>query len=206
MLGVMAWKGDEEFKPHPNMVKLYRIYLCLAVMPVVIAGILVTWGVLIVDPSLAYIPAIVFFLPVAVAAGFVLYWSSRYYRSITYRLTQDEVIVERGVWWKVRSTVPYSRVMSVETLQGPISRMLGIATVDVYTAGFTGVSGGTGGPRAKRAEASLIHIPNFLEVREKVLSIVRGRPLFGAAGSDIGAEMLSELRRVRELLEKTKPG
>ncbi len=202
----MSSKAEEEFKPHPNMVQLYRIYLGLAVLPLVVAGLLVTWGVSVVEPSLAYIPAAVFFVPVVVAVCFVLYWSSRYFESIAYRLTQDEVVVDRGVWWKVRSTVPYSRVMAVETLQGPISRRLGIATLDVYTAGYTGVSGGSGGPRARRAEASFIHIPNFVDLRERVLSIVRGRPLFGAAGSEIGAEMLSELRRMRELLEKTKPG
>jgi len=202
----MASKAEEEFKPHPNMVRLYRIYLGLAVLPVVVAGILVTWGVSVVEPSLAYIPALAFFVPVAVVACFVLYWSARYYNSITYRLTRDEVVVDRGVWWKVRSTVPYSRVMSVETLQGPISRRLGIATLDIFTAGYTGVSGGSGGPMARRAEASFIHIPNFMELRERVLSIVRGRPLFGAAGSEIGAEMLSELRRMRELLERAKAG
>jgi len=31
---------------------------------------------------------------------------------------------------------------------------------------------------------------------------VRGRPLFAAPVSDVSAEMLSELRKMRELLEK----
>ena len=109
-------------------------------------------------------------------------------------------MVERGVWWRIKSTVPYARVMSVEVVQGPISRRLGIATVDIYTAGYTGVAGGTAGPKSRRAEASLIHISNHSEVREKILSLVRGRPLFGVSG--FTADMLLELRRIRELLEK----
>jgi len=90
--------------------------------------------------------------------------------------------------------------MSVEVVQGPISRRLGIATVDIHTAGYTGAAGGTAGPQSRRAEASLIHILNYSEVREKVLSLVRGRPLFGVSG--VTADMLTELRRIRELLEK----
>jgi len=93
--------------------------------------------------------------------------------------------------------------MSVDITQGPISRRLGIATVDIYTAGYTGVSGGTGGPRSRRAEASIIHVSNFADVRENVLSIVRGKPLFATMVSDVNTEMLSELRKIRELLEKS---
>jgi len=85
--------------------------------------------------------------------------------------------------------------MSVDVAQGPISRKLGIATVDIYTAGYTGVAGGAAGPRGRRAEASSIHVSNFADLRESVLSIVRGRPLFAATVSDVGAQMLSELRK-----------
>lgn len=191
---------EEVFKPHPNMVRLYRIYLAICVVPLALCGIVVSWLVHTFEPTYVLIPSIAFYAPIIAAVCFVLYWSSRYYKSITYRLTSDEVVVERGVWWRIKSTVPYARVMSVEVVQGPISRRLGIATVDIYTAGYTGVAGGTAGPKSRRAEASLIHISNYSEVREKILSLVRGRPLFGVSG--FTADMLSELRRIRELLEK----
>jgi len=193
---------EKSFKPHPNMVKLYRCYLLIAITPIVTNGFIAIWLVYRFDPALTYIPAAVFFIPLAVIVGFVLYWIPRYYRSISYKLTGDEVVVEHGVWWKLKHTVPYARIMSVDVAQGPISRRLGIATVDVYTAGYTGVAGGTGGPRSRRAEASIIHVSNFADLRESVLSIVRGRPLFPAPVSDVSTEMLSELRKMRELLEK----
>jgi rubrerythrin len=97
----------------------------------------------------------------------------------------------------MKHTVPYSRVMSVDVIQGPISRHFGLATVDVYTAGYTGVSGGSGGPRSRRAEASILFVPNAEEIRESILQRVRSRPLFG------GDATLSELRAIRELLEKS---
>jgi len=193
---------EKSFKPHPNMVKLYSYYLLILITPIVIGGFIAIWLVYIFDPALTYIPAAAIFIPLAVIAGFISYWIPRYYRSISYQLTRDEVVVERGVWWRFKHTVPYARVMSVDVAQGPISRMLGIATVDVYTAGYTGVAGGSGGPGSRRAEASIIHVSNFADLRESVLSVVRGRPLFAAPVSDVSAEMLSELRKIRELLEK----
>lgn len=193
---------EKSFKPHPNMVKLLDYYLLMAIMPEIIVGLIVTLLVYMLDPPYAYIPAISFFIPVTLIASLVFYWIRRYYQSINYQLTHDEVVVEHGVWWKMKHTVPYARVMSVDIIQGPLSRSLGIATVDIYTAGYTGVAGGTGGPGSRRAEASIMHVSNFVETRESILHIVRGKPLFATTASDTGTEMLSELRKMRELLEK----
>jgi hypothetical protein len=105
----------------------------------------------------------------------------------------------------MRHAVPFSRVMSLDTIQGPLSRRLGIGTVDIYTAGYTGVSGGTGGPGTRRAEASIVHVTDFIELRERILRIAGGRPLFStpkAAFEDTGQQMLSELREIKELLSK----
>lgn len=196
-------EAEKPFKPHPIMVKLFDYYLLIAVTPIIIAGLIVTPLAYVFDPTYTYVPAIAFFVPITLIAVFVLYWNRRYYNSVSFRLTRDEVVVEHGVWWRMKHTVPYARVMSVDIVQGPLSRKLGIATVDVYTAGYTGVAGGTGGPGKRRAEASIIHISNYAEVRENILGTVRGKPLFAAATSDTGAEMLSELRKMRELMEKS---
>ena len=62
-----------------------------------------------------FIPLIV----VLFVLGFVAYWIQRYCDSISYMLTNEEVIVERGVWWRMKHVVPYSRVMSIDVIQGP---------------------------------------------------------------------------------------
>jgi membrane protein YdbS with pleckstrin-like domain len=194
---------EKSFKPHPNMVRLFDYYLLMAMLPLVIIGLVATSLVYVFDPQYFYVPAVSFFIIVAVIASFVFYWIGRYYESIHYRLTHDEVVVEHGVWWKMKHTVPYARVMSVDVIQGPLSRRLGIATVDIYTAGYTGVAGGTVGPGSRRAEASIVHVSDFAEIRESILRIVRGKPLFATTAGDTSTEMLSELRKMRELLEKS---
>ena len=185
------------------MVRLFDYYMLMTILPLIIVGLVATSLVYIFDPQYAYIPAVSFFVPVAVIASFVFYWIRKYYQSIQYRLTRDEVVVEHGVWWRMKHTVPYARVMSVDIIQGPISRSLGLATVDIYTAGYTGVAGGTGGPGSRRAEASIMHVSDFAETRENILQIVRGKPLFATTAGDTSNEMLSELRKMRELLEKS---
>jgi membrane protein YdbS with pleckstrin-like domain len=194
---------EKLFKPHPNMVKLFDYYLLMTIIPEIILGLIVSSIVYILEPQYVYIPVMFFFIPIILITSFVFYWIRRYYKSINYQLTRDEVVVEHGVWWKMKHTVPYARVMSVDVIQGPLSRSLGIATVDIYTAGYTGVAGGTGGPGKRRAEASIMHVSDFTETRESILQIVRGKPLFATTASDQSAEMLSELRKMRELLEKS---
>jgi membrane protein YdbS with pleckstrin-like domain len=185
------------------MVKLFDYYLLMAIIPYITLGLIVTSIVYILEPQYVYIPALSFFIPIILIASFVFYWIRKYYESINYQLTRDEVVVEHGVWWKMKHTVPYARVMSVDIIQGPLSRRLGIATVDIYTAGYTGVAGGTGGPGKRRAEASIMHVSDFTETRESILQIVRGKPLFSTTASDQSNEMLSELRKMRELMEKS---
>lgn len=199
----MEMKRGERFKPHPNMKKVYYIYMFLVFIPLLIITSMPLWiGAAVAPEVLDYWPYIS--IPPAVTLAimcFVAYWIGKYYDSISYMLTEDEVMVERGVWWKMKHAVPYARVMSVDVVQGPISRKFGIGTVDVHTAGYTGPAGGSSGPGTRRAEASIVGIQNFVEVRDFILKIVRGKPLFGK-GVDEAGEILKELRRIRKAVEK----
>lgn len=201
-------KIGERFSPHPNLKKVYFTYLVLAAIPLLVAAklpILITY---IFFPTTwqsmwAYllIPLIVAFL----VLGFVAYWIQRYCSSISYALTDEEVLVERGVWWKMKHVVPYARVMSIDIIQGPISRHFGVGAVHVYTAGYTGQAGGTAGPSIRGAEATIWGVQNFQEIRDKILEMVRGRPLFGVskvAVPDWGSKVLDELKRIRKAVEK----
>jgi len=191
------------------MKTLLYYYLALVTLPLWALGIIVTSLVFVyAAPVYSLIPAICFFVPLAIATIIALYWIPRYYDSLTFELAANEVRVQGGVWWKMKHAVPFSRIMSIDTIQGPLSRRLGIGTVDIYTAGYTGVAGGTGGPGNRRAEASIVHITDFVELREEILQTVGGRPLFSAAkagGTDVGQQMLDELKEIKELLSN-KPG
>lgn len=196
-------KIGEKFAPHPNLKKVYFTYLGLAAIGPLIAASLPIWAVWTFAPDVWQVAWPYLFIPLAIVLtiiGLVAYWIPKYYDSITYALKEDEVMVERGVWWKMKHVVPYARVMSVDVVQGPISRRFGIGSVHVHTAGYTGPAGGTAGPGTRGAEACIWGVPNPVEIRDIVIKLMRGRPLFVAP--DIGSEMLKELRLIRRAMEK----
>lgn len=199
-------KVGEKFKPHPNLKKVYGVYLLLAALPAFVGAILPIWAVFVFEPQiwrwawpLTFAPLII----VLVVVGFVVYWIQKYYDSIWFTLERDEVVIERGVWWKMKHVVPYSRVMSVDIIQGPISRKFGIGSVHVHTAGYTGPAGGSAGPGTRGAEAVIWGVQNFAEIRDTIIDMVRGRPLFGTTRPpDIDLEILEELRKIRKAIEQ----
>lgn len=158
-------KVGERFKPHPNLKKVYGVYLLLVAIPIFIAAVLPIWAVFTFEPAIWRSAWLFTFIPLIGAFavfGFVAYWIQKYYNSIYFALEKDEVVVERGVWWKMRHVVPYSRIMSIDIIQGPISRKFGLGSVHVYTAGYTGPAGGSAGPGARGAEAVIWGVTNFI--------------------------------------------
>ncbi len=175
--------------------------------PSFFAAVLPIWAVFTFEPQIWHAAWPFTFIPLVVALavfGFIAYWIPKYYNSICLTLNKDEVVVERGVWWKIKHVAPYPRVMSVDVIQGPVSRRFGVGSVHVHTAGYTGPAGGSAGPGTRSAEAVIWGVVNFTEIRDTIIGMVRGRPLFGAAGAapDISLEILEELRKIRKAVEK----
>jgi membrane protein YdbS with pleckstrin-like domain len=197
----------EEFHPDPKLKALFFTYTVAIAIPLYVLGIGVLLALLFYFNEFfaAEIFGLFFLIPLIIITLFVIYWIPKYYRTVKYLFTETEVRVEEGVYWKERHAIPYSRIMNVDTIQGPIARRFGIGTVDIYTAGYTGVAGGTGGPKSRRAEASIKFIPNFIQLREQVLEVVRGKPLFGSpaiSSTDINKQILDELKEIKKVLEK----
>ena len=142
-------------------------------------------------------------LPLMLVVAFILYWIPRFCSSIKYVLDDDDLTVTRGVWWKTKSVVPYNRITNIGIYQGPISRRFGLARLAVQTAGFSGVSSSG----HKTAEAELVGMRNYEEVKDAVMSMVRGmKPQAVEAETEapkrLNEQILEELRRIRKALEK----
>ena len=183
-----------EFKPSPQLKKLYYIYLMLAVL----IGIL-PWFV----PILIFAPitlAMVITVPILIVLIFVIYWIPKYYDSVFYSLNENEITWRRGVWFKKTGIVPYNRITNIDTVQGPISRLLGIASLRIQTAGYSAPSsGGIGG----LAEIRIEGVRQFEELREMIMEFVRGkRPVaVETYEEDVILRILEELVKIREILE-----
>jgi len=57
----------------------------------------------------------------------------RHARSWRYRIDDDTVVLEWGVYWRRRAVIPRSRVVTFETAAGPVRRRLGIRRLQLWT-------------------------------------------------------------------------
>ena len=196
----------KQFGPSDGLKRLYEIYLTITIIGGffwwIIAGLFVAF---LYDSWTAVFAFSLALIPPIVAAAVTLYWIPRFHASIAYVLGDDDITVTRGVWWKTKSVVPYNRITNVSIYQGPISRSIGIGKLAIQTAGFSG----TTSSGHKLAEAELIGIRNFEEIKDHIMNLVKGiRPQAVEAEAEaqpsrgLDEQMLEELRRIRKAVEK----
>jgi len=184
-------KINEEFRPAPQLKKLYWIYFVLAIF----LGVL--WWCI---PVILFAPPVItvcISLPIVAVLIFTAYWIPKYYDSIVYKLTENEIIWKRGVWFKNTGIVPYNRITNIDITQGPISRELGIAALKIQTAGYSG--------QQTRSEIRINGIEEFEELREVIMGFVKGKKPVAVETyeeKNIDSRILNELVRIRKLLEK----
>ncbi len=194
-----------EFQPDPALKRIFQIYFLLVLLIGFLSWIVpIVVYVLLIEPVYAAFLALPL-IPLLVVSLFIIYWIPRYYRSISYRLTDREVIVTCGVWFRSKKFVPYNRITNVETHQGPLSRFFSLGAVSIQTAGYSFSSSSMG----RAAEAEIEFIRNFDEVKDTIRTYIgQTRPIAVEAGkepqpiSNVDEQILDELKKIRAALEK----
>jgi len=197
---------EREFGPSAGLKKLYQIYLtvvmCGGFAWWVIPGLLLAF---LYDVWIGVVVSLSTIVPLILIAAVALCWIPRFHASIKYILGKDEITVTRGVWWTTKSVVPYNRITNISIYQGPISRSLRPGKLAIQTAGFSGVSSSG----HKTAEAELIGISNFEEIKDHIMNVVKGmQPQAVEAEAetrssrDLNEQVLEELRRIRKAVEE----
>lgn len=79
----------------------------------------------------AVLPLLAALVLFALSAGVIpdLRW-----RRWRYEIREDEVDLQRGIFWISRTLVPLARIQHVDTQSGPLQRRFDLATVVFYTA------------------------------------------------------------------------
>lgn len=57
------------------------------------------------------------------------------YNYTAYHIDEEGVLIRQGLLWRAETFVLRSRVQHIDVLQDPMSRLFGLATIKVYTAG-----------------------------------------------------------------------
>lgn len=119
----------------PKVVRLWRLELVLSAATMTIAAIVLGWV-----SDFRYEGSVT--AAVTMAAGIIVsaVWPPARYRSWSFAVRDADVVIRRGVWWRVTSIVPHARIQHVDTTHGPVERRLGISSVVLFTAGNVGAS------------------------------------------------------------------
>ena len=130
-------------------------------------------------------------------------WVRLYYVSMWYELRDDEMSWKRGVWFRRTGIVPYNRITNLVVIQDPVMRRLGISTLSIQTAGYSGQS---------FPEIRIEGIEHADDLRELIRSLVRqsGMHNDGTGGGPppitvpTDQKIIEELVKIRTLLEQQK--
>ena len=194
------------FKPSSKYLSKLRLNITVLALLILAGGILVGW-LMSFDKSIGATG----FRIVVIVTGILdaVWWvpamllTGPYYRSLSYEIQDDEVIVRVGIWTKSVKHVPYRTVTNLTIKRDILDRWLfGLGTLNIQTAGMSGQTG---------AEESLVGLPNVQEVYEIVVTELRrfrggmaptaaeveGEPSVADALSAI----LAEVRAIRQALE-----
>ena len=152
--------------------------------------------------DLLFISAAAICILILVAIFFA--WVRLYYESMWYELRDDELSWKRGVWFHTTGIVPYNRITNIDIRQGPVMRALGISTLAIQTAGYSGQTA---------AEIRIEGMEYAGELREILRTRVRhagsggdgtgGAPL-PEGNASTNEKILGELVKIRIALEQQK--
>nr|WP_320161447.1 PH domain-containing protein [uncultured Methanoregula sp.] len=173
-----------------NIILFLLLIFCFSVFPIILAS-----GI---SPNLLLLTAIFIVAIIAIC----LAWVNLYYESMWYELREDEMSWKRGIWFRTTGIVPYNRITNLDIRQGPVMRALGISTLAIQTAGYSG---------QVAAEIKIEGVENAEELRELIRSMVRQTSQHGdGTGGEkphpatTDQRILDELTRIRILLEEQK--
>ncbi len=188
------FQTDKKFRPSEKLKKYYylstSLFLIFFILP---------W----------YIPLIIFSnivvagistVIVLLILGFVLYWIPKYYKTIEYHPTKDEVTWKRGVWFQKTGVVSYNRITNVDISQGPLQRIANISSLKIQTAGYSAQSGAS-------AELKIFGVEDPEQIKNFIMDKVRGRKPISVETYETGdgtseSRIIEELVKIRKILEE----
>ncbi|MDH4209764.1 MAG: PH domain-containing protein [Anaerolineae bacterium] len=189
----------------PNHRYLIKMAVGIAIAGLLAIGGTMGFGLLIPDRDATIIFGL-FALAETVVWILALILAGPYYRSLSYEVQDDEVIVRVGIITQSVKHVPYRTVTNITVKRDVLDRwFFGLGSLHIQTAGMSGQSG---------AEEKLVGLPNVQEVYEMVVTELRrfrGGMAPTAAEVELEAQaapgqtlaaILEELRAIRKDLAK----
>ncbi len=156
------------------------------------------------DRSLTLLIFIILIACILIVFCIYNFWVSMYYNNYRYALVKEGLLINRGIWWKYKRTVPYARIQHISIDQGPIEQIFGLYRVNSYTAGTGSIGGASAGSRATGPEGQILGVRTPEPLKEEIMR--RVMPFRTGDGiTDIttgsSSKVVEELQAIRKLLE-----
>jgi DNA-binding XRE family transcriptional regulator/membrane protein YdbS with pleckstrin-like domain len=74
-------------------------------------------------------------LPFIVVLLSAIWYYNRYVKMFSFKILDNDIILQHGVFNRIRATIPYSRIQNINITNGVFDRMYKIYTVKIETAG-----------------------------------------------------------------------
>ncbi|MCF6262159.1 MAG: PH domain-containing protein [Xanthomonadales bacterium] len=100
------------------------------------------------------------FLLLAVLSIIFSYFSAK---ACSYRRGDFDLMFQRGLWWKKKTAVSFSRIQHIDLSHGPLERKFGLASLKFFTAGGAYSDLTIAGLAKADAETIRQHILDFSE-------------------------------------------
>ncbi len=131
-----------------------------------------------------------------------------YYKRYSYALGSDGILINRGIWWKYKRTIPYARIQHISIDQGPIEQIFKLYRVNSYTAGTGSMGGSSAGNPITGPEGQILGVtqPDLLrnEILDHVMQSRLGDGVSDIKGHDTTRDILEEVRAIRRSLESKR--
>ncbi len=134
-------------KLHPGVKWIFRLRSYPALMPLIFFIIIPLIGIssLFDSKSLFFLISIIFSI-LSIIIISEIYTKMSYNRWL-YEITQEGIKIEKGIIWKKYTSIPFERVQNVDIQRGILARMFGFSTLEIETAGQSGLGGSYHGIR-----------------------------------------------------------
>ena len=119
--------------------KINQLYLKVIFINFLLVFLLFLGGLIVLHQLVFQDEVNAFIIPIYIAFlvlfGLILLYLIASFRKRKYALREKDISYKSGLLVKKLTTVPFSRIQHVETDEKPVSRIFGLSSLSVYTAG-----------------------------------------------------------------------
>ncbi|MFC2112918.1 PH domain-containing protein [Bacteroidota bacterium] len=148
---------------------------------------LLLYNAFVMTVTLIGIPFLIFWF-----VGLGQYFSRRYYKNLTCKLTDRHLVFRKGVLFKVEKTIPLENIQDITFLENPLLNALELRILKIETAGQSNPQG---------SDMRLIGIMDSADFKENVL---RQREVIKTENWQSSTQPAADQDQVVELLKDIK--